>query len=190
MDTQTLSNRRDEAIDLLVRHDYQTLAPSVTIGAIPIEFRWLLKGPPNSLNLIAVEDCPTNREGELRLHWKVQRLARALDAASSRRSISLVLVGDSLDARLLGDLQSVARVLIVSDALPVDRLLSPLLPLRVPTASETTLDGPAHLRSAVKGRYSNALRELAAAGRQGPKSVESRYAAWIDDSFTSEDDGV
>jgi len=174
---------REEVLDVLVDNGYTILPSPLQLGEISLDIDLVCSGPTDRLDLVGIADRPETREEGLRLYWQIQRLARALDAAGSRRTITVVVVGGVDDPRLSADLQTVARILAVDDSLPIRRLIAPLLTLKLPAATQTTLDGIAQVRAAVKGRHSAALLELVQSAADGPDGVTAKYLSWVDESF-------
>ena len=162
---------REEVLDVLVDSGYTILPSPLQLGEISLDIDLVCSGPTDRLDLVVIADRPETREEGLRLYWQIQRLARALDAAGSRRTITVVVVGGVDDPRLSADLPTVARVLGVDASLPIRRLVPPPLALRLPAATQTTLDAIAQLRAAVKGRHSAALLELVQSAAAGPDGV-------------------
>lgn len=179
----TRDNLRSEVSDALVSTGYARLKSPLQIGDITLDLESVYIGPDDRLDLVAIVDQPESREDGLRVHWQIQRLARALDAAGSRRSISIILLGAPSSHQLVADLQTLARVLPVDGSLPVRRLVAPLLNLSLPDATQSPLDGGAQVRETIRGHYATALLEISAAAQLGKDAVEAQYAAWIDQSF-------
>lgn len=185
----TLEQLRDSTLRSLEASGYSRLQTPVVIGGIALDLGLALRGPSDSLSLVVVVERPPTREDALRAYWQIQRLARALDAVGSCRTITVILLGGTGEGLLMNELQEIGRVLTVDDTLPVDRLLAPLLRLSVPAPSEVALDGLAEVRSAAKGQHARALLNLIAAAGDGDGAVEARYAAWINDAFASSSPG-
>ena len=178
------SELKAKIVALLTQNGYVRLSSPISIGDIPVDLDCLLQGPANTLTLAVVLERPTDREEDLRAYWQVQRLARALDAFGSRRTITVILAGEAQESRLVGELQPVARVLTVDETLPLRRLLSPLLPLEVTsTAERSRLDGATMLRTVVTGQYSVGLLRLIDACADGAETVGALFGSWIDEAF-------
>lgn len=184
---------RQEVVDALVDNGYSLLPSPLSLGDITLDMDSVFSGPANSLDLVVIADRPDGREERLRLYWQIQRLVRALDASDSRRTITLVVIGDIEDAKLMADLQTVARVLPVDTSLPTRRFIAPLLELRLPGGMQVSMDGIEQVRSTIKGPDRSSLLELARLASSGPEAVKAGYLAWVDASLRagrkSDDDG-
>lgn len=174
---------RDEVLAMLIENGYAVLPTPLQVGDIALDLPCVCSGPKDRLDLAVVVSRPETREGRLRLYWQVQRLVRALDAVQSRRTISVVLIGGAADASLISDLQAVARVLSVDAALPVRRLIAPLLGLELPEGTQVTLDGLALVREGIKGRHKEALTDIVESAPSGTKAVTKEFTSWVNGSF-------
>lgn len=173
-----------EVVAVLRSNGYAPLARSQTIGGVALEVEGLWEGPKATLDLSLVGDRPSSREDVLRLHWRVQSLARALDAAQSRRTLTVILVGIGSTDQRTSDLLELARLLVVDGSLPVPRMLAPLLPLRLPATAATELDGLDEVASAVeRGSRGRELAPLVRVADDGASAVTERYLAWLDQTF-------
>lgn len=174
---------RDEVLKVLEENGYSK-SPVLQIGGISIEFDAAYVSPPDRLGIAVVAHLPESVEAGSALYWQIQRLARALESVNSRRSITVIVIGGLGDTRLLSDLRTAARVLVVDSSLPVQRLVAPLLDFQVPSMTGEAVSGLSQLRRSIRGRYSPALTGLLEAAPEGAKSVESAYLRWVDESFT------
>lgn len=176
---------REDVLASLRENGYVVLPNPLQVGQISLDIGLVCIGPPDRLDLAVIVDRPRTREDGLQLYWQIQRLARALDAIGSRRTITVVVIGGFDEPRLLADLQTVSRLLSVDDSLPIRRLLAPLLALELPRATQATLDGIAQVRTRARGRYQESLLRLVDASPRGPDSVKAEYVSWIDSAFPS-----
>ena len=175
-----------QVLQLLAENGYSELASRVDIGDVSLEIPNLWESPPENLDLSLISDRPSSRESELRLYWLVQRLVRALDAAGSRRTVTVILVGEPSPYSGLGELIELARVLVVDGSLATERMIGPLLKLRLPATASTQLDGLAEVTAAIAQEISASdLHRLIDAASFGATSVSDRYRAWLDESFLS-----
>lgn len=174
---------RDSVVSSLVDTGYSVLPTPLKLGEISLDVELVFSGPNDRLDLAVIVDRPESREEALRLYWQIQRIARALDAVGSRRTITVVIIGGIDDNRLLADLQSIARVLTVDESLPVRRLIAPLLNLELPAATQATLDGMAQVRTSVKGRYSAPLLGIVESAPDGSAAIKASYASWVEEAF-------
>lgn len=185
MNTPTDQTLRDETVRALIDTGYSALPTPLQVGEIPLDLESVYRGPVDRLDLAVVVEHPGTREESLRLYWQVQRLARALDAAGSRRTITVLVIGGIDDNRLLTDLQTISRVLPVDHSLPVRRLIAPLLNLKPPGSIQGTVNGMAQVRTSLKGPYSATLSRIVESAVDGSNAVMKTYAAWVDEAFST-----
>lgn len=184
MSTNIQETLRSEVVHLLTDNSYVKMSPLITIGDIELEVPDLWESPPENMDLSLIADRPDSRESSLRLYWLVQRLARALDSASSRRTVTVILIGEPSPTTDLNELLELARVLVVDGSLATKRLIGPLLRLRLPATATSQLDGIAEVVAAIdKKQYSRELLRLIDASSAGASVVSDRYRAWLDESF-------
>jgi hypothetical protein len=175
---------RAEVLSLLVRDGYVELPPRINLGSIELDVPDLWESPPENMDLSLVVDKPGSREFVLRLYWLVQRLTRALDSAGSRRTVTVILLSEPSPTTDLGDLLEFARVLIVDGSLPTERMIGPLLRLRLPATATSQLDGITEVMSAIrKDQSAHELVRLINAASGGANLVSDRYRAWLDEAF-------
>lgn len=136
------SSQRDLVIRLLQDNGYQHLVGGIKVGSVLFEFPAVLVGIRNASDLVIVVES-IDRSGEPHLRRTVLALARSLDMAQSRRSISLVVIGLRLTGIILREVSAVCRVLHVdtsSDCSLSERnrdALAVLLPLKLPSEGVT-----------------------------------------------------
>lgn len=177
----------DEARRLLASEGYRLIDPPFLVGDVLLDLEGILEGPAETLSLVMVASAPANREERHRLYWSVQRLARALDAAGSLRSVTVVLSASSqVTAEFVSEVQSLARVLTFDEKLPMRRYLAPLLRLELSASESESHNGLERLETYVRGKRSGKeLLTLIAAARDGAPAVRDRLRVWMDDSFAA-----
>jgi hypothetical protein len=176
--------RRSEVISLLADNGYVEISPQVIIGDVQLDIPNLWESPPENMDLSLIIDQPDSRESSLQLYWLVQRLARALDSAISRRTVTVILIGEPSPITGLSELLELARVLVVDGSLATERMIGPLLRLRLPATATSQLDGIAEVADAIgKKQSARDLLRLIHAASAGPSVVSDRYRAWLDESF-------
>lgn len=177
---------RSEVVALLANNGYAEVTSQVTIGDVQLDVPNLWEGPSENMDLSLIIDRPDSRESALRLYWLVQRLARALDSAGSRRTVTVILIGEPSPNTGLGELLELARVLVVDGSLATERMIGPLLRLRLPATATSQLDGIEEVTNAIaKKRSARDLLRLIQAARAGAGAVSDRYSAWLDESFAN-----
>lgn len=177
---------RSEVLRLLSDNGYMEMPSQVDIGGLQMDIPNLWESPPENMDLSLVVDRPHSRESTLRLYWLVQRITRALDSARSRRTVTVILISEPSPYTGINDLLEFARVLVVDGSLPTQRMIGPLLRLRLPATATTQLDGIAEVAAAIKKDPSaRELLRIISAASAGPVMVSDRYRAWLDESFTN-----
>lgn len=182
--TQSPQVLQSEVTALLVNNGYVELSQQVTIGTVELNISGLWESPLENLDLTIIIDRPGSRETALQLYWLVQRLARALDSASSRRTVTVVLIGQPSPTTDLGELLELARVLPVDGSLETERMIAPLLRLQLPATATSQLDGIAEVADSVANEpAARDLLRLIHAASGGANMVSDRYREWLDESF-------
>jgi hypothetical protein len=168
-------------ISLLEGAGYRRCADPLRVADIPFSFAAML-ARPTSLDLVVVIDRIEESDAQ-QVRERVEGLGRALDAAQSRRPLTVVLVGPRPDLHVFHALREVARVL------PVDEGPGATTPEALPDALGALLP----LKLAVEGQQNEyswrAVREellaahegkdvaaLVAASATGPRDVEAALA--------------
>lgn len=172
--------------DLLEAAGHRKLAPPISIGGIPFDVPNALVGGPGSLDLTLIFDATVSSRATLsQIRWTVERMARALDTAGSRRALTMILIGsprgEDLDE---AELLPLGRVLVVGDGDEIHRALAPLLPLEFPPSSVDAHEPDFTLAVSRQARDKPWLERLTAEAA-GPGEVEAILRAWLDDAFTS-----
>lgn len=186
MSTMFRETHRSEVISLLAANGYVEISPQVTIGDVQLEVPNLWESPPENMDLSLIIDQPDSRESALQLYWLVQRLARALDSAISRRTVTVILIGEPSPTTGLSELLELARVLVVDGSLATERMIGPLLKLQLPATATSQLDGIAEVADAIgKKQSARDLLRLIHAASAGASVVSDRYRAWLDESFAN-----
>lgn len=185
MKTNDYSDLYESLIRELASAGYKAIPSPLRIGEISIDLESVFEGPSDRLDLAVVLSAPNTTEDGYRKYWQVQRIARALDAVDSKRTITVLAIGGIDSTKLAAELQTIARVLHVDRSLPLRRLIAPMLRLDVPKLRSGAFDGMERVRnSAEDQQYSNDLRAIMGSARKGADAVASQYANWVDNSFT------
>lgn len=123
-----------DVLTVLENAGFEKLPKPLTVVGTEFDFEAAARGTGTShdLVLIATDQVPTRR-----LQRLVAGLARSLDLASSRRPVSLVLLG-TIAASERVELERYARVLPVGSSSPsiseIEEAIAVLLPLKLPNA--------------------------------------------------------
>lgn len=125
-------------------HDaaFKSLETPIEIGGIKFEIPAGLIGGDKSLDLVLIVDSIS--EDERRILRKIEGVARALDVAGSKRTLTTVISGPRPSATILEAMSKVSRVLPIGTVKAEDmrrsleNWLAVLLPLKIPDASPDT----------------------------------------------------
>lgn len=133
---------------------YDRIANGLQVGELKFQFPAAFVKAKSSAELILVADIAS--EGETQLTRKVNGVARALDIASSTRSLTLVVTGPRPSASALESLGRVCRVLPTGDITGDDgdqvlkNWLAVLLPLSLPQPESVVGNSLARIRAAAQ----------------------------------------
>lgn len=179
-----------DVLSVLEDAGFKRLPRPLTIVGTEFDFEAAARGTGTSHDLVLVA---TDQVHPRRLHRLVAGLARSLDLASSRRPVSLVLLG-AINAADKIQLERYARVLSVGSSSPsrsdIEEAVAVLLPLKLPNADLVHGSDPVNEVMAVLASSRDMSEQivLVRAAADGPEVVREtlrRYAnaatAWIDD---------
>lgn len=133
---------------------YQRIANGLQVGELKFQFPAAFVKAKSSAELILVADIAS--ESETQLTRKVDGVARALDIASSTRSLTLVVTGPRPSASALESLGRVCRVLPTGNITGDDgdqvlkNWLAVLLPLSLPQPESVVGNSLARIRAAAQ----------------------------------------
>lgn len=162
---------------------YQRIANGLQIGELKFQFPAAFVKAKNSAELILVADIAS--ESETQLTRKVDGVARALDIASSTRSLTLVVTGPRPSASALESLGRVCRVLPTGDISGDDgdrvlkNWLAVLLPLSLPQPESVAGNSLARIRAAAQD-LDETIKELILFASLGDGAVSNRLYSIID----------
>jgi hypothetical protein len=181
MSPSTPTMLRTETEELLASDGYVRVPSPFAISQIAFDIEGVYTGPEGTLSLAVVQDGPSSREDAGTIYWRVQRLVRALDAEDSRLSVTVVLIAGRPDDRLVADLQTIARVLLIDGTMGTRRMLAPLMSLKSTSTLTTFSNGLDSLAEFIAARPRAAgLETLIVAASGGVQSVEAAYLHWLD----------
>ena len=166
----------------------------LTIGGIPFEVIRAFVADPGFLDLVVVIDATDGTPSQLRQsYWLVERIARALDQARSRRPLTAVILHNAEAARVpTEEFLRLARVLLVTEVSKVESELAPILPIVLEPSAEVGRDPLEDLLASYSaGADGDRTGGLIEAARRGERGVESGLAKWLDNAFVASggDDG-
>lgn len=162
---------------------YQRIANGLQVGELKFQFPAAFVKAKSSAELILVADIAS--ESETQLTRKVEGVARALDIASSTRSLTLVVTGPRPSASALESLGRVCRVLPTGNIAGDDgdqalkNWLAVLLPLSLPQPESVVGNSLARIHAAAQG-LDETIRKLIDVASLGESAVSKELYSTID----------
>lgn len=162
---------------------YQRIANGLRVGELKFQFPAAFVKAKSSAELIVVADIAS--ESEAQLTRKVDGVARALDIASSTRSLTLVVTGPRPSASALESLGRVCRVLPTGTITGDDgdqvlkNWLAVLLPLSLPTPESVADNSLARIHAAAQS-LDEIARRLIDVASLGEGAVSKELYSIID----------
>lgn len=162
---------------------YQRIANGLQVGALKFQFPAAFVKAKSSAELILVADVAS--ESEMKLTRKVDGVARALDIASSTRSLTLVVTGPRPSTAALESMGRVCRVLPTGNITGDDgdqvlkNWLAVLLPLSLPQPESAAGNSLARIHVAAKN-MDESTRRLIDVASLGERAVSKQLYSIID----------
>lgn len=162
---------------------YQRIANGLQVGELKFQFPAAFVKAKSSAELILVADIAS--ESETQLTRKVDGVARALDIASSTRSLTLVVTGPRPSASALESMGRVCRILPTGDISGDDgdevlmNWLAVLLPLPLPQPESVAGNSLARIHAAAQS-LDETTRKLINAASLGERAVSKELYSIID----------
>lgn len=170
----------DRAINLLKDSGYRDAQQPFGIGSSTFKFDAVLIAD-KSLNLVIFQD--TTIGSVERIRRELLAFGRSLDVLGSRRTLTLILVGQRIDPEVIEGLSQVCRVLSVgptaSDAQLLDGL-AVLLPLELPPATDLRGDWSSEVRQHLPTELMRVATTYLNAAEQGEAAVRHELRRRID----------
>lgn len=189
--TATFEQLAHEVDAVLRDFGYVRLPVDVAIGGIPFKLQNAYVAGEGYLDLVLLMNVCDEEAAVDQAYWTVERVARALDNAESRRPLTVILACAATPSASAADgLLRLGRVLFVDDPERVREQLAPMLPVKfadAPTAEPDPL-GQLNVRSFRDGDKVEIERLLRSA--RSPDVVESALMSWLDQAFESGDEGL
>jgi hypothetical protein len=175
---------------LLTEGGFREVPAPLTVSGIPFDVLRAYAAEPGFLDLVVVIDATEGTKLQLKNgYWLFERIARALDQARSRRSLTAVVLHDEDAARVpTEDFLRLGRILLVTDAVNVQHQLAPILPIILEASGEAAGDPLEDLLLAATDEHDESRIALIQSARLGSEQVEATLIAWIDSSFEQEGD--
>ncbi|OBG96904.1 hypothetical protein A5697_20315 [Mycobacterium sp. E3251] len=160
---------------------YERLPKPLIVAGSIFDFDAAVKGTGVSHDLVVLATTDNSQRRLLRL---LSALSRTLDQVESTRPVSLVLIGETVDARTLANLEQHSRVLTIDSNAPrpedIRRAVAVLLPLKLPAEQSV---GPPPLTLVVERLGAAASEEhqrFIEAAEVGPDEVRESLRRYID----------
>ena len=162
---------------------YQLIAGGLQVGELKFQFPAAFVKAKSTAELILVADIAS--ESEMQLTRKVDGVARALDIASSTRSLTLVVTGPRPSTAALESMGKVCRVLPTGNITGDDgdqvlkNWLAVLLPLSLPQPESARGNSLARIHAAAKSMDESTKRLIDVASL-GERAVSKELYSIID----------
>lgn len=170
----------DRVIGFLKTKGFRDAQQPFGIGSATFTFDAVLTAD-KSLNLVILQDTTV---GSIeRLRRELLAFGRSLDVLGSRRTLTLVLVGQRIDADVAEGLSQVCRLLTVSATADDTQLrdgLAVLLPLELPKAANLQGDWSSEVRKRLPANTSRVAAIYLSAAEQGEAGVRHELRRRID----------
>lgn len=160
----------------------------LTVNGVPFDVLRAYTAEPGFLDLVVVIDATDGTKHQLQHgYWLIERIARALDQAKSRRSLTAIVLHDADAARVpTEDFLRLGRVLLVTDVGSVRHELAPILPISLEPSGEAAGDPLEDLLLAANIEHDGDKVVLIESARLGSDQVEATLIDWLDRSFAEE----
>jgi hypothetical protein len=168
------------AADILKNGRYRDAQQPFGIGSTSFSFDAVLT-TDKSLDLVILQD--TTLGSPDRMRREILCFGRSLDVIGSRRTLTLVLIGQRLDENLLESVSQVCRVLSVGPEANEKQLrewLAVLLPLKLPKATDLQGDWSSDVRDRLTGDVARIATAYLNAAEQGEAGVSHELRRRID----------
>ena len=179
----------ETVLSVLGRAGFERLPKPLIVAGSSFDFDAAARGTGVSHDLVIVAKSP---ESPRRLVRLLSGLSRTLDQVESRRPVSLVLLGDALDASIVADLERYARVLSIQGNDPsesdVQRAVAVLMPLVLPSASRRGRDPLTEVSGALGSSLSSEHRLFLEAARVSPDEVRETLRRYVEEAMAEAPD--
>jgi hypothetical protein len=181
----------DTVLGVLQAAGFEQLPKPLIVADSAFDFDAAVMGTGVSHDLVVVAsvDGPPRRLVRL-----LSGLSRTLDQVGSRRPVTLILLGESLDGIAVADLGRHARVIPIESPNPpveeVRQAVAVLVPLALPSATVRGRDPLAQVAEVLGPPLSEEQQAFLDAARVGPDEVKATLRKYIDVATQGEDRGV
>lgn len=170
----------DRVIGFLKAKGFRDAQQPFGIGSATFRFDAALTAE-RTLNLVILQDTTVGSIDRLRR--ELLAFGRSLDVLGSRRTLTLVLVGQRIDAEVAEGLSQVCRLLTVSataDDIQLRDSLAVLLPLELPAAADLQGDWSSEVRKRLPASATRVAATYLNAAEQGEAGVSHELRRRID----------
>lgn len=171
----------ESVLRVLEAAGFERLPKPLVVAGSSFDFDAAVKGTGVSHDLVVLATTSTPAHYLARL---LSALSRTLDQVESRRPVSLVMLGDAVDAAMMTSLEQNARVLAIDSDAPdpdqISRAIAVLLPLKLPTLQTAGRPPLAVVVEKLGATGSEEHLKFIEAAQVGPEEVRDRLRRFID----------
>lgn len=170
----------ERAVSMLKDNGYRDVQQPFGVGSASFSFDAVLTAD-KSLDLVILQD--TTVGSAERVRREVLAFGRSLDVLGSRRTLTLILIGQRLDPETIEGLSQVCRVLSVgpnTDDKQLHDWLAVLLPLELQTAIDLQGDWSSEVRKRLKVDLGSVASTYLSATEQGEAGVRQELRRRVD----------
>lgn len=175
----------DAVLAQLESAGFERLPSPLVVAGATFDFDAAARGTVYSHDLVVVA---LTSQAPARLVRLLSGLNLTLDRVSSRRPVTLVLLGNALDAPAYADLERNARVLTIESDDPseeeIREAIAILLPLDIPPTGRQGRDALAEVEAVVGREWSEEHRDLVEAAASGSEAVRDAFQEYVDAAVT------
>ncbi|MER8523545.1 hypothetical protein NKH56_30120 [Mesorhizobium sp. M1076] len=175
----------DRIAKILEYAGYRSLKTPLVVAGIPFAFSAAMVGTEHNADLVVIADATETKDSKILS--QIEGLARALDALSSLRPLTLVLSGIRPATKMLDSMAGVCRVLLAENAsseADIKRRLAILLPLKLPDLKAPITDILGALQ--LSDNEDPVTFRLLAAASIGTEEVKDLLFSFISEPFADE----
>ena len=166
---------------------FERLPKPLVVAGSSFDFDAAVRGTGVSHDLVVLATSSTTARHLARL---LSGLSRTLDQIESKRPVSLVLLGETVDARTMTSLEQHSRVLTIDSDSPnpdeIRRAVAVLLPLTLPTEQSAGRPPLTVVEEKLGGAVSDEHQKFIDAAKVGPDEVRDWLRRYIDAAANGE----
>lgn len=177
----------ESVLQVLEAAGFERLPKPLVVAGSSFDFDAAVKGTGVSHDLVVLATSSTPARHLVRL---LSALSRTLDQVDSRRPVSLVLLGDPVDASTMTSLEQHARVLTIDGDAPdpgqIRRAIAVLLPLQLPAQQSAGRSPLTVVADKLGDSVSDEQLKFIEAAEIGTETVRDWLRRYIDAAATGE----